>query len=879
MRIAAPVASSFVTYIFGLVTSVFILKKAKQRWQESRYWLAGALILVGLVVGAWLMTMTDRSSYAYYAAEPQLSNSPMGVAKGIYPGRVAWVHDPDATNENCTNQYGDGWFLDKNNDQQVIDQMVSQAVQVLTGTASDMDAWNAIFKYYNMNHGKGSVSYTVGEKILIKTNATSSWSGNFDANDLSIVSNQWYGIAETSPHVVLAVLRQLVHFVGVDEGDIYVGDPLKHIYKHCYDLWHSEFPGVNYLDHDYGASKGRIKVVASANPLIFYSDRGATLRTGSRSSSNVGDPVTNDHLYAIFQDVDYMINIPALKAHARAGITLFAKNHFGSHSRDNARHLHGGLVNPDENNPETYRFGMGLYRVQVDIMGHEILGRKNLFYLLDGLWAGSEAVDPPNKWSMRPFNNDWTSSIFASQDPVAIESVAFDFLKEEYFLGNPYGSYPQMDGVDDYLHQAADPGSWPPSIQYDPENDGTVLTSLGVHEHWSNATDKQYSRNLETGNGIELVYSRMMAKNFTVSTGWNIVSVPVLASDMSRGNLFPSAATSAYGFDNGYVASNILENGKGYWLKFDTTQNLQISGSRAASNTIPVESGWNLIGPFDENTPVSGITSSPSGIISSSFFGYNNGYTMATALEYGEGYWVKVDLAGFLNTTSSGEIAKEEVLSEQPSSDPESDWGRIMISDADKNTATLYLTKEDVDLSRHELPPTPPSGVFDVRFDSNRYLEVIGLNEKYIRISSAHYPIRIKAEGIDLSIRDALSGNLVNKKLWSGKEITIKDQNINLIVVSTLASIEIPMEYQLFQNYPNPFNPTTTIRFSLPEAVNVNVSVYSLLGEEVEVLLNKELEAGFHQVELNALEYPSGIYFYGIEAGYYSDLKKMILLK
>jgi len=62
-----------------------------------------------------------------------------------------------------------------------------------------------------------------------------------------------------------------------------------------------------------------------------------------------------------------------------------------------------------------------------------------------------------------------------------------------------------VPGVQDYLHQAADPANWAKGIVYDPEHDGTALTSLGVHEHWNNATDKQYSRNLKTGNGIELV--------------------------------------------------------------------------------------------------------------------------------------------------------------------------------------------------------------------------------------------------------------------------------------------------------------------------------------------------------------------------------------
>ena len=73
--------------------------------------------------------------------------------------------------------------------------------------------------------------------------------------------------------------------------------------------------------------------------------------------------------------------------------------------------------------------------------------------------------------------------------------------------GSTHGHYafPQMRGADDYLHQAADSTNWPAGIKYDPDSTGVHIFSLGVHEHWNNPVDKQYSRNLGTGNGIELV--------------------------------------------------------------------------------------------------------------------------------------------------------------------------------------------------------------------------------------------------------------------------------------------------------------------------------------------------------------------------------------
>ena len=146
-----------------------------------------------------------------------------------------------------------------------------------------------------------------------------------------------------------------------------------------------------------------------------------------------------------------------------------------------------------------------MYRVQVDIMGHKLLGKKNLIYLMDALFTSEHEVNQPDKWQKEPWNNDWTSSIFISQDPVAIESVGFDFLYYEFDGTDDLEDYPHYGAVDDYLHQAADPTKWATGITYDPENDGVKLTSLGVHEHWNNSNDMQYTRNLGTGNGIELI--------------------------------------------------------------------------------------------------------------------------------------------------------------------------------------------------------------------------------------------------------------------------------------------------------------------------------------------------------------------------------------
>jgi hypothetical protein len=89
----------------------------------------------------------------------------------------------------------------------------------------------------------------------------------------------------------------------------------------------------------------------------------------------------------------------------------------------------------------------------------------------------------------------------------------------------------------------------------------------------------------------------------------------------------------------------------------------------------------------------------------------------------------------------------------------------------------------------------------------------------------------------------------------------------------------LPSVYSLSQNYPNPFNPSTTINFALPKSGNVTLTVYDILGREVKMLVNDNLQAGYHKVVFNASSLASGIYFYRIQAGSFMDVKKLMLLK
>jgi hypothetical protein len=510
MKAAAPLMSGFVMYLLGLMVTALALTKARVKYAEARPIDVSVCVCAAIVAGFLTFSYEERPVYA----NSQLvldANQPIGIAQGIYPGRVVWVWDSSATNEKCTNAFGDGWFLPKNTSIDVVTRMFADAVTELTGKATVADSWDALFRDFNQSHGKGDLGYVDGEKIFIRTNQVSASDNTIDV-DYTIKNTTRYGMAETSPQIVLAVLRQLVNECGVKQENISLGDPMKHMYKHEYDLLHGEFPNVTYLDHK--GTYGRTKPVAGGAPSVYYSDRGTILR----ENGTTGNPFLADYLPTVITQADYLIAIPAMKAHARGGVTLCGKLHFGSNLVGSATHLHGGLIAPNKvADSSTWRLGYGLYRVQVDLMGHKDLGGKTVLFLVDALWGGSEANDPPRKFSIAPFNGDWTSSLFVSQDQVAVESVCFDFLKAEYTSANPYGSYPQVVGADDHIMQAADSAYWPPTIRYDPEKDGTRIGSLGVCEHWNNPLDKQYSRNLGTGNGIELVWVKESATGFAAA--------------------------------------------------------------------------------------------------------------------------------------------------------------------------------------------------------------------------------------------------------------------------------------------------------------------------------------------------------------------------
>jgi hypothetical protein len=322
------------------------------------------------------------------------------------------------------------------------------------------------------------VGYQPGEKIVIKINSNQDWGQTWDNGGFH------------SPHLVYSLVSQLINVVGVAGSDITIADPSRYVGDPIYNKIRSnpgpDFQDVKFVVKDTYVKNGRIAAVPDYTKPIYF------------EKPYPEDPNICVHYPpTCYTEATYLINLALLRSHTLFGATLCAKNHFGSVFNGiefKPDKLHGsGVVH---NTPNV----LGRPHCHPALIGHPELGVKTLLYLIDGIYTavyqGSKTIV---KW--QSLGNDYFSGLLLSQDPVAIDSVALDFLRSE---PNMQVAALTSDTCN-YLHESALAQEPPSGAFYDPDNDGIRLQSLGTHEHWNNKTDRLYSRNLETGNGIELV--------------------------------------------------------------------------------------------------------------------------------------------------------------------------------------------------------------------------------------------------------------------------------------------------------------------------------------------------------------------------------------
>lgn len=220
----------------------------------------------------------------------------------------------------------------------------------------------------------------------------------------------------------------------------------------------------------------------------------------------------------------------------------------------------------------------------------------------------------------------------------------------------------------------------------------------------------------------------------------------------------------------------------------------------------------------------------------------------------------------------------------------------------------------DRNLGESELPPLPPSGIFDIRFifPDGIISSWTDIREGYSNMTNIEilYNIEWKLQtnqqelkfvfsvpevegSVTLQITDVFNAGIIDFVIGEGEnqliildgnELSLEELNINVIyngsIITSLEEIiNNPEEYILYQNYPNPFNPNTTISYALPVTSKVSLKVFNILGEKVNELVNEVQETGNYTVPFNASNVPSGVYFYSLQAGDFNIVKKMVVNK
>jgi len=310
-----------------------------------------------------------------------------------------------------------------------------------------------------------------------------------------------------------------------------------------------------------------------------------------------------------------------------------------------------------------------------------------------------------------------------------------------------------------------------------------------------------------------------------------------------------------------------------------------------------VLNGWNMIGSISRSVSIASVGQIPSGIIAGKYFGYTSGYVIADSVRPGQGYWIKTIGGGKLVLASSS--VNRPLAKERPSHILDS-LNSFSISDNNGGGQTLYFGRvhdPNFTPSSYELPPLPPAGIFDARFQSQQLVERLPDDDRsstmVVSIQSAKFPIVLHWRVVQDGIQSIVLTNPISGKVYGSQNfprdgsIRIEDPKVQRILLTIKTGGTAPREFALRQNFPNPFNPSTTIQFDVPVQAVVTLNIYNILGQRVVSPVSaRQYTPGSYSVVWNGANFASGVYFYQLiakdsETGSvrFLQVKKLVLLK
>ena len=385
---------------------------------------------------------------------------------------------------------------------------------------------------------------------------------------------------------------------------------------------------------------------------------------------------------------------------------------------------------------------------------------------------------------------------------------------------------------------------------------------------------------------LQIKYNYQICSNYNFAGGWNMLSLPIEVSDNNYLTLFPTAVTGTlFGYAGSYYNTETIGTCTGYWLKFPSQQIVQVCGLDKSDCSVGLTAGWNMIGGPNCNVLLNDVGDPGGIIVAGTLFGYSGSYVTATSIDGTKAYWIKANAAGTI-TISCGTPPANNINNHlEIPEETFADFGKIEVIDAANNSQSLYFNStldKKFSVENFSLPPLPPQGSFDARLLGDYRLSES--DEVTIQIQASNFPIsllvtNLKSDNkVQYVIQEFVRGTLIKtERITDGNKVIVTNSEVSMLKI--VKEEELPTTYNLKQNYPNPFNPSTTIKFSLPEAAVVNLSIYNTLGQKVAELVNTNLEAGRYTYRWDAGNVASGIYIYKLNTDKFVSARKMILMK
>jgi hypothetical protein len=357
-----------------------------------------------------------------------------------------------------------------------------------------------------------------------------------------------------------------------------------------------------------------------------------------------------------------------------------------------------------------------------------------------------------------------------------------------------------------------------------------------------------------------------------INKGWNLLSVPVNPSSSYWKDIFKSALNIPVRFSQNTYQTNEtnLNPGVGYFVKYSDEVDKTIAGSRIRliddlTYTTRLFEGWNTVGSLSFPTSIENLSVLPYGTGTlptrlGDVYGYvtNRGYQAVTEIEPGLGYWIKITGQGYLKLGLAPKASINTMVAREA---VETNSTRVSISDATNNVGTVYVAPAGIidNKSMFELPPTPPQGIFDVRFTSQSSIE----DEKNptVAIQGVTFPVSVTINNprTTYTVVNPISGAVLGTAVAGRPNvITITDARTPYI---RLMGEEAQAGSLNVNVTPNPVNGTGLVNVVVPEAGSVTVTVFDAVGQAVMTLVNNEFKtAGVYGYEFNSAAISQGNY-------------------